>query len=268
MELDGRRLLVTGGASGIGLACAQMAARLGARIVVADRNAEALAAVATGEGLAGVAMDVGDEASVAAGLAESEREIGPLDGLVHAAGILQRTLPPGELTLKEWDKIQSVDLRGTYLVARAAGLGMAARGSGSIVTIASVAGMTSGPLASYAPAKAGVISLTQVLAVEWGRRGVRVNSVSPGFTETPALRKGVETATLSEADLARTSALGRLVAADEVASAVCFLLSDRASAITGVNLPVDAGYLVGTTWMAYGGPRPAPDRSPRPPAQS
>jgi NAD(P)-dependent dehydrogenase (short-subunit alcohol dehydrogenase family) len=169
--------------------------------------------------------------------------------------VLQRTLPPDRLSLKEWDHVAHIDLRGTYLCCAAFGTEMASRGAGAIVNIASVAGMRSGPLHSYGPAKAGVISLTEGLAAEWGPRSVRVNCVSPGFTQTPALDKGFDTATLTEANLVKSSALGRLVRPEEIAQAVSFLCSDWASAITGVNLVVDAGYLVATSWSAYGGLR-------------
>jgi len=136
---------------------------------------------------------------------------------------------------------------------------MAKQGSGSIVNIASVAGMRSGPLHSYGPAKAGVISLSECLAAEWGPCGVRVNTVSPGFTATPALHKGIHTGTLEVADMAGASALGRLVNPAEIAAAVAFLASPAASAITGVNLPVDCGYLVATPWASYGGLRKKAD---------
>src|SRR5690606_28333219 len=96
---------------------------------------------------------------------------------------------------------------------------------------------------------------TECLAAEWGPRGVRVNCVSPGFTETPALARGFATGTLEADRLAASTALGRLVAPEEIARAVVFLASDWAGAITGVNLPVDAGYLVAGSWTSYGGLR-------------
>jgi NAD(P)-dependent dehydrogenase (short-subunit alcohol dehydrogenase family) len=101
--------------------------------------------------------------------------------------------------------------------------------------------MRSGPLHAYGPAKAAVISLTECLAAEWGPSGVRVNAVSPGFTRTPALDKGVEKKVMDIDHMARSSAFGRLVEADEIAAAVGFLASDLASGMTGANLPVDAG---------------------------
>lgn len=255
LQLAGQTALVTGGASGIGLACAQQLTEAGAYVVVADSNiqrAQEVAVTLRGEALA---IDVGDEASVqAAALAMRER-FGAINILVNSAGVLQRTLPPEKLLLKEWDFVARIDLRGTYLCCALFGSDMAARSRGAIVNIASIAGMTSGPLHSYGPAKAGVISLTQSLAGEWGPRSVRVNCISPGFTQTPALDKGFSTATLAEVDLVRSSALGRLVKADEIAKTAVFLASDWASAITGVNIPVDAGFLVGTPWSAYGGLR-------------
>jgi NAD(P)-dependent dehydrogenase (short-subunit alcohol dehydrogenase family) len=257
VRFEGRVVVVAGGASGIGASCARLFRDCGAGVVVADKNLEAARALARGLDATAVALDVADEDSVASAFAAIERDVGPIDVLVNSAGVLQRTLPPGELTMKEWDLVARIDLRGTYLCCAAAGTRMAARRRGSIVNIASVAGMRSGPLHAYGPAKAGVINLTQCLAAEWGRSGVRVNAVSPGFTETPALEKGVAKGVLDPDALAASSALGRLLEPREVAAAICFLASDLASGITGVNLPVDLGYLAATPWASYGGVRAA-----------
>ncbi|NUN59653.1 MAG: SDR family oxidoreductase [Burkholderiaceae bacterium] len=255
IDLAGQRALVTGGASGIGLACARQLTASGAKVVIADKNLEAALWAAGELNAEVVALDVGEEASVDEAAADIEVRLGAVDVLVNCAGVLQRTLPPGELTLKEWDFVARIDLRGTYLCCARFGARMAQRGRGVIVNIASVAGMRSGPLHSYAPAKAGVIHLTECLAGEWGPKGVRVNCVSPGFTQTPALDRGFATHTLEAQALERHSALGRLVHADEIARAVTFLASDWASAITGINLPVDAGHLVAGSWECYGGLR-------------
>lgn len=249
MNFAGRVAVVTGGASGIGAACVRLLAGHGARVVIADRKPAASPPVQA------VTIDVADENSVAAAVEEIESRIGPVSVLINSAGVLQRTLPPEQLALAEWDFVMRVDLRGTYLCCSAFGARMAARGEGAIVNIASVAGMRSGPLHSYGPAKAGVIHLTECLAAEWGPKGVRVNTVSPGFTQTPALDKGKATGTLEDATMSSATALGRLIRPEEIAAAAVFLASDLASAITGVNLPVDAGYLVATPWAAYGGLR-------------
>lgn len=254
-SLNPRVVVVTGGASGIGEACARALVADGSQVVIADRNlaqAQRVAAECKGHALA---VDVGSEESVGAVATEIMSRFGRVDVLVNSAGVLQRTLPPGQLTMKEWDFVAGIDLRGTYLCCAAFGQHMVRQRVGAIVNIASVAGMRSGPLHSYGPAKAGVISLGECLAAEWGPAGVRVNTVSPGFTATPALDKGIATQTLREADLRSASALNRLVRAEEIAAAVTFLASPAASAITGVNLPVDCGYLVATPWAAYGGLR-------------
>lgn len=249
MNFAGRVAVVTGGASGIGAACARTLAAHGARVVIADRKPAAAPSAQA------IALDVADENSVAAALEDIESRIGPVQVLVNSAGVLQRTLPPEQLALAEWDFVARVDLRGTYVCCAAFGARMAARRAGAIVNIASVAGMRSGPLHSYGPAKAGVIHLSECLAAEWGPKGVRVNTVSPGFTQTPALDKGKADGTLEDATMSGSTALGRLIRPEEIAAAVVFLASDLASAITGVNLPVDAGYLVATPWASYGGLR-------------
>lgn len=255
MKFDGKLAVVTGGASGIGAACARFLAGRGARVVIADRSVQAAETLASQLGGTAVALDIGDASAVESAAAAIEADLGPVSVLVNSAGVLQRTLPPDQLAVNEWDFVVRIDLRGTYLCCAAFGKRMAERGQGAIVNIASVAGMRSGPLHAYGPAKAGVISLGECLAAEWGPRGVRVNTVSPGFTQTPALDKGISTGTLDAATMARNSALGRLVRADEIAAAVGYLASDLASGITGVNLPVDVGYLVATPWASYGGLR-------------
>ena len=113
------------------------------------------------------------------------------------------------------------------------------------------------PLHAYAPAKAAVLSITQCLAAEWGRSGVRVNAISPGYTLTEALQAAIDRGDRNPEDLTSQSAMGRLVDPSEIADAAGFLLSDAARAITGINLPVDAGWLAGSTWMTYGGIPPA-----------
>ncbi len=257
LRFDDRLVFVSGGASGIGESCVRLFRERGATVVIADKNIEAAQRIATELGATAATLDVAEEEQVEATVVSVESQHGPIDILVNSAGVLQRTLPPGQLSMKEWDLVARIDLRGTYLCCASVGTRMAKRGRGSIVNIASVAGMRSGPLHAYGPAKAGVISLTECLAAEWGPAGVRVNTVSPGFTHTPALEKGIKRGVLDSKRLAESSALRRLVEPDEVAAAVAFLSSDLASGITGVNLPVDGGYLVATPWQSYGGLRRA-----------
>lgn len=259
IRMAARLVVVTGGASGIGEACVRRFVADGDRVVIADRNLQGAQRLADELGPAAVAqsIDLADEDSVRQAAQAVESTLGAVQVLVNCAGVLQRTLPPEELSMKEWDIVTRIDLRGTYVACAAFGAPMAARRQGAIVNIASVAGMRSGPLHAYGPAKAGVINMGESLAAEWGPRGVRVNTVSPGYTLTPALQKGMALGTLNEAHMIASMALGRLVRAEEIAAAVAFLASPQASAITGVNLPVDGGYLVATPWQGYGGLRPA-----------
>jgi len=254
-SMAGRTVVVTGGASGIGAEICRFAAEARATVVVADLDADRAGTVAREVGGHAVQVDVTAEDSVTAAAATVEAEIGPVDLLVTSAGITQPPATPEDLAQATWDAVLDVDLRGTWLCATAFGRRMAVRGHGSIVTIASIAGMRSMPLHSYTPAKAGVIALTADLAAEWGRSGVRVNAVSPGYTLTPLLQEQIDNGDRDTAALAGESALGRLVRTDEVARAVLFLGSEDASAITGVNLPVDAGWLVTPSWHTYGGIR-------------
>jgi NAD(P)-dependent dehydrogenase (short-subunit alcohol dehydrogenase family) len=247
--------VVTGGASGIGAACARALARYGCKVVVADLDRAAAQRVAAELGGVAEELDVAREASVEDAAARIEGTIGPVGVLVNSAGVLQRPLPPEELELSSWDHVIAVDQRGTYVASAAFGRRMARRGRGVIVNIASVTGLRSAPLHAYAPAKAAVISMTECLAAEWGRSGVRVNAVSPGYTRTPALQAAIDRGQRDGALLAGAAALGRLVEPDEVAEAVAFLASNEAAAITGVNLPVDAGWLVAPSWGTYGGLR-------------
>ncbi|MGD0639925.1 MAG: SDR family oxidoreductase [Roseiarcus sp.] len=249
------RILVTGGASGVGAACAPALLAAGLEPILVD--IAAIAAAPTGALVWERAFDVADEEAVEAGVEAIERAHGPLYGVVNAAGVLGKMHLAEKVQMRHWDREMAIDLRGTFLVCRAAGARMAARGRGAIVNVASVAGMTSAPAHAYAAAKAGVIQLTATLAAEWGRRGVRVNAVSPGFTRTPALEAGVAAGALDRGSMTHPTALGRLVEAAEVAEAIAWLVSPRASGVTGINLPVDAGFLAGATWDAYGGFRNA-----------
>jgi len=246
--------VVTGGASGIGAACVRELARRGARIAVLDRGA-AGETIAREIGGRAWTVDVADERAMEECAAAVEAALGPAEILVNSAGVIQRPLPPAELAMADWDEIVRVDQRGTYVASVAFGRRMAARRRGSIVNIASIAGMRSMPLHSYAPAKAAVIAMTECLAAEWGPAQVRVNAVSPGYTRTPALQMAVDKGERDVSRLAANAALGRLVEPEEIARAVAFLAGPEAAAITGINLPVDCGWLVAPSWHTYGGLR-------------
>lgn len=247
--------VVTGGASGIGAACCRELAAAGAKVVVLDRNLAGAETVAREIGGAAYLADVTDDAGMAAVAEKIEAEVGPVATLVGNAGILAFPARPFDMTMQTWDEINRVDQRGVYLSNVVFARAMVRRRKGAIVNIASIAGMRSMPIHGYASAKAAVISITQCLATEWGPAGVRVNAVSPGFVQTPALQAAIDKGERDVEKLKANAAMGRTVRMDEIAKAVVFLSSENASGITGVNLPVDCGWLVTGSWHTYGGLR-------------
>lgn len=250
-RMDSGVVVVTGGAGGIGAATAQVLAGKGWRVVSLDlREPED---TAPGDAIRHWPdpVDVCDAEAVSAVFSAIESDLGPVCGLVNAAGILGRMDQPENIQFKHWNREIGVNLTGTLTVAKEAGTRMAARGSGSIVNIASIAGMTGAPTHAYSAAKAGVISLTRSLAAAWGPKGLRVNAVSPGFTSTQALQVAFDHKVLDAERLAAPAALRRLVEPVEVAEAAAWLIGPLSSGVTGINLPVDAGFLVGVTNEVY-----------------
>ena len=246
-------IVVTGGASGIGEACARELARRDASVIIADIDPRGRE-VAESIGGHFYPIDVTQDKEVAETAATIEGEIGPVRHLINCAGVIQQPLNPHALPMEVWDNIVRVDQRGTYLTSVAFAKYMLERKVGTITNIASITAHRSVPLHAYAPAKAAVVAITECLAAEWGPHGIRVNAISPGHTITPALERAIE-AMERDPVLLRKNALGRMVKPNEIAKAVAFLISDDAAAITGVNLPVDCGWLVATSWDSYGGLR-------------
>jgi len=242
-------ILVSGAGSGIGAATTKALVQAGFAVVATDlRPPEpTLPEIVCWP----APLDVTDPVAVQREVAAIEERLGPITGLVNAAGILGKMHTPDRIRLENWNRELAVDLTGTFLMCREVGLHMTRRGRGSIVNVASIAGMTSVPAHAYGAAKAGVIQLTATLATAWGRRGVRVNAVSPGFTRTPALVAGLDAGALDLVRLTGVAALGRLVEPEEVGQAITWLIGPGSSAITGVNLPVDAGVLAAAGWPAY-----------------
>jgi NAD(P)-dependent dehydrogenase (short-subunit alcohol dehydrogenase family) len=239
-DLHGRVAAVTGGASGIGAACAELLAAAGATVVVLDREPSP----ALPPGAEAIALDVTDESAVDAAMAEVAERHGQIDVLVANAGIAIRR-PATELSLADWRKVVDVNLTGVFLCARSAARHMIAAGGGSIVTIASVLGVVGGgvyPNISYQAAKGGVINLTRALALEWAEHGIRVNAVAPTYVRTPLTAGLVADAGVLRQIEARTP-LGRLAEPEEVADAVLFLAGRGSAMVTGHVLAVDGGYL-------------------------
>jgi NAD(P)-dependent dehydrogenase (short-subunit alcohol dehydrogenase family) len=253
----GEVAVIVGGANGIGAATAKLMAERGWRPAVVDIDIEAAREIASVVGGRAFALDVSDIAQTEAVAAAIDRELGTPTALVVCSGAFQDNVSPDQLPLDNWHKIMRINMDGTYFANRVFGSAMARRGRGSIVNIASITGMTSTPLHAYGPTKAAIINMTQALAGEWGRSGVRVNSVAPGVTLVKRLLDRQKAGRRYAADPSEFTALGRSVQPNEVAEAIEFLASKRASAITGTNLLVDCGWMAYGGWSMYGGVRPA-----------
>jgi 2-deoxy-D-gluconate 3-dehydrogenase len=247
--LSGRVAVVTGGASGIGLASVEMLAAAGAMVAVVDRDLKAAqAAVAKlGGESKGIACgaDVGSEAEIEAACDAVMARFGRIDVLVNCAGIAIRR-PAVELPLADWDKVIAVNMTGSFLFSRAVARRMIEKGEGgSIVQIASIMGFSGGglyPNISYQTSKGAIVNMTRALAVEWAPHKIRVNGVAPTWVRTPFIAGLAEKPELMQRIVAVTP-LGRVAEPEEIASAVLFLAGPGAAMVTGHTLMVDGGFL-------------------------
>jgi NAD(P)-dependent dehydrogenase (short-subunit alcohol dehydrogenase family) len=196
--------------------------------------------------------DVSKPSAIDKAIERTLEEFGHIDILINNAGIRHPSVSILDLDLDYLEKVVDVDFKGVYFCSRRVGQEMVKQGSGSIVNIASIAGLTSFPLPVYGPMKSAVIMLTQVLARDWAPKGVRVNAIAPGFVLTPLQQRLFEAEPQRRNNLLNSIPMKELIMPADIAFAAVFLCSDKARFITGVSLPVDAGVLSVGVWKAYG----------------
>jgi NAD(P)-dependent dehydrogenase (short-subunit alcohol dehydrogenase family) len=233
--LEGQRVLVTGAAGGIGRAVTQRLVAEGARVAAADLEPPGSdAEVAVGG-------NVADEAGATSIVDEARASLGGLDGLVLTAGI-HYVGPTDEMSADDFDRVLSVSARGTFLCLRAALPWMLEQGGGRVVTFGSTAALVGAPgLTAYAAAKGAVLQITRSVAAEYASRGIRVNCLCPGATDTPLLRRLMADRPDPE-HFAQAHPIGRFADADEIAGVTAFLLSDDASYFVGSAVVCDGGF--------------------------
>lgn len=250
-DLSGKTALVTGAGGGIGMTVAETLARAGAHTAALDITAEQAELCArhiqeSGGRAFALGVDVTQPEQVETVFTEAMDTLSRLDIVVNAAGICANS-PAEDVPVEEWRRVIDINLNGVFWCCQAAGRRMLAGGGGSIINVSSINSLVANkpqPQAHYNASKAGVIMLTQSLAVEWAKRGIRVNAISPGYTRTAMTEPGMQNPEWYAAWLEMTPS-GRVGEPVEIANAVWYLASDAASFITGSNLVADGGY---TAW--------------------
>lgn len=249
-DFSGKVALVTGAASGMGLATARAFAEAGAAVVLADfrddvATSEAEKLVTAGHKAMAVRCDVSEDAEVAAMVDRTVAEFGRLDAVFNNAGVMARIVPTADSTREEWDRVIGINLRGVWSCMKYELKQMERQGSGAIVNNASVGALTGNPgIGSYIASKHGVVGLTRTAALEYIKHGIRVNAVNPGLIDTQIARDVVSGDEQAYDQIAKQVPIGRAGRPEEIASAVLWLCSPGASYVVGHALTADGGMTV------------------------
>lgn len=257
MQLKDKVAVVTGGGMGIGQAIALAFAREGGHVAILDVQPEGAHGTAKqikelGRESLVCETDVTDESAVDRATNDVLTKFGRIDILVNNAGITHPAVSILDLDLQFLEKVTRVDWKGVYLCSRRIGKEMVARKSGAVINISSITALCPVPLAVYAPIKSAVVMLTQVLARDWAPSGIRVNAIAPGYVLTPLLQGMFDSGLRNPETILSCVPMKKWVMPSDIADAAVFLCSDKAACITGVTLPVDAGFAVEGGWKAYG----------------
>jgi NAD(P)-dependent dehydrogenase (short-subunit alcohol dehydrogenase family) len=250
LSFENKVALVTGAASGMGLATAKAFAEAGAAVVLADFREDAVKAeaqklIAAGHKVMVVRCDVSDEAQVAAMVDRTVAEFGRLDAAFNNAGVMAHIAPTAASTREDWDRVIGINLRGVWSCMKHELRQMERQGSGVIVNNASVGALTGNPgIGSYIASKHGVVGLTRTAALEYVKHGIRVNAVNPGLIDTQIARDVVNGNEQAYEDIGKHVPIGRAGRPEEIASAVLWLCSPGASYVVGHALTVDGGMTV------------------------
>ncbi len=249
-ELKSYVVLITGGASGLGLAAAQGFAKEGATVVIADLQEAAATRIVQQLGVQhlSLACDVAQEVQVNQVVHAVIKKYGRVDVLINCAGIADQIRPTIEQDMVHFRRLLDIHLTGTYMMTKACAVHMLKQGKGNVINVSSIAGVIGLTYRNaYSAAKAAISMITRTLGCEWAASGIRVNAIAPGYILTPMIQASMDEGKLDKSIIERRTPMGRMGNPHHIADAMLFLASDQAEFITGVTLPVDGGY---TSWGA------------------